>query len=198
MNKKSNSFSLFSFLLILLVILTVKAYSQESNYTQRAKSLFVELGGSGVSLFSANLDIRFNKGRNDGFGIRVGVGGESSKTEPIFGYGETKTNLFTVPLEVNYILGNKRLSFEIGYSLTYISETKKSSFRLTNPYYTYDNESGDLIVSYLPVGLRLKPKKKGFMLKFNLGPLWDYSAPNIFYPEKIQFYGGLAMGYSFY
>ena len=164
----------------------------------RQKSLFIEAGGSGIALLTANFDFRFKKGRNDGLGMRIGIGGEASKTEPIIGEGETKTKLITAPLELNYILGQKRFSFEIGYSLTYVYESKNSSFRLFNPGDIYSDDSGSVIVSYIPVGFRLKPKKDGFMLKFNVGPLWNYSAANIFSNDKMQFWAGLAIGYSFY
>ena len=195
--KKSSYFRLF-ILIILSVIILKSSHAQERNNMGRQKSLFIEAGGSGIALLTANFDFRFKKGRNDGLGMRIGIGGEASKSEPIIGEGETSTKLFTVPLEINYILGKKRFSFEIGYSLTYVYESKNSSFRLFNPGYTNENKSGNFIVSYMPVGLRLKPKKDGFMLKFNVGPLWNYSAANVFSDEKIQFWAGLALGYSFY
>jgi hypothetical protein len=198
MKTKSPYLRLFYVLITLTVMIMNTTYAQESVDIHRNKSLFIEAGGSGVAMLTANFDFRFNKGRNDGLGMRVGIGGESSKTEPLLGEGETSTKLFTIPLEVNYILGEKRFSFEIGYSLTYVSESKNSRFRLFNPGYTSENESGNFIVSYIPVGCRLKPKKDGFMLKFNVGPLWNYSAANIFSDDKIQFWAGFALGYSFY
>jgi len=198
MGKTSISNSLLSILIVSLVIIGISANSQEKAVKQRYKSLFIEAGGSGVSVLTANFDIRFYKGRSDGLGMRIGIGGESSKTEPILGEGEIKNKFFTVPLEVNYILGKNRFSFEIGYSLTYISQTKTSSIRILEPNYTSTDESGNFMVSYIPVGFRLKPKGNGFMLKFNVGPLWIYSAPNLFDYEKTQFWAGLAIGYSFY
>jgi hypothetical protein len=198
MKRKPVSYRLFSFSVVLLIIFSIPAHSQERKDTHSNKNLYIELGGSGIAVLTANYDFRFLKGRNDGLGMRVGIGGESSKSEPLFGEGEIKNKLFTVPLEVNYILGKKRFSLEIGHSLTYISQTKNSSIQLFNPDFANTNESGKFIVSYVPLGFRLKPKKNGFMLKFNLGPLINYSAPNVFSYEKIQFWAGLAAGYSFY
>ena len=120
------------------------------------------------------------------------------KSEPILGRGEIKTKLFTVPLELNYILGKRNFAFEIGYSLTFVSETKNTNIQIWNPNPTVTKESENFIVSYLPVGFRLKPNKSGFTLKFNLGPLINYSAPNIFEYDKIHFWGGIAIGYSFF
>lgn len=198
MKRKSIFYSLPSLLLMLIVMISIPAHSQERKDINRSKSFFLEFGGSGVAVLTGNYDFRFFKGRSDGLGMRIGIGGESSTSEHWFGEGETKTKLFTVPLEVNYIYGKKRFSFEVGYSLTYISGTANSSFRFFNPENTYSDESGSFVVSYVPVGFRLKPKTDGFMLKFNMGPLLNYSAPNFFYYDKIQLWVGLAIGYSFY
>ncbi len=188
--------SLLILLIMLIVIFVIPAHSQERKDIYRSKSFFIEFGGSGVAALTGNYDFRFFKGRNDGIGMRIGIGGESSNSKPLFGDGEIKIKLFTVPLEVNYILGKKRFSFEIGYSLTYISETEYSSLQYSG--YNKTNQSGSFVVSYVPMGFRLKPKTDGFMLKFNLGPLINYSAPNVFHRDKNQFWFGLAIGYSFY
>lgn len=195
-NRKPNSYSLSPWLMMLIVIFAVPAHSQEKNDITRSQSLFVEFGGSGVAALTGNYDFRFFKGRSDGLGMRIGIGGESSNSKPWFGAGEIKTNLFTVPLEINYIYGKNRFSFEIGYSLTFISETKSSSLQYSG--YNKTDEHGSFFVSYVPLGFRLKPKTDGFMLKFNLGPLINYSAPNVFHDDKNQFWFGLAIGYSFY
>ena len=197
-NKKQKpiSHSLSYLLIMLILIFAIPARSQESKDINRSQSFFMELGGSGVAVLTGNYDFRFFKGHSDGLGMRIGIGGESSNSKPIFGEGETKIKLFTVPLEVNFIFGKKRFSFEIGYSLTYISENKNSSLQIFG--YNKTDQSGSFIVSYVPVGFRLKPKTDGFMLKFNLGPLINYSAPNVFHYDKNQFWFGLAIGYSFY
>ena len=179
------------------MIVVIPAHSQERKDINRSKSFFLEFGGSGVAVLTGNYDFRFFKGRNDGLGMRIGIGGESTKSDPLLGEGEIKNRFFAVPIEVNYILGKRNFSFEIGYSLTYISAKYHSSFQLFNPNSTITDESDNFLVSYMPVGFRLKPKKSGFMLKFNLGPLIDYSAPNLF-QDKFQFWAGLAIGYSFY
>jgi hypothetical protein len=197
MKRKFIFYSLPSLLTMIILIVAIPAHSQERKDQYRNKSFFLEFGGSGVAVLTANYDFRFFKGRNDGPGMRIGIGGESYKSEHLIGEGETKGKLFAVPLEVNYIFGIKRVSFEIGYSLTYISQTGNSTFRLFNPEYTNTDESGKFVVSYVPVGIRLKPKTDGFMVKFNVGPLLNYSAPNVFHYEKVQFWMGLAIGYSF-
>jgi hypothetical protein len=198
MKPKSNVFRLYVLLVIFFVPVVIPAHSQERNEIYRSKSVFVEFGGSGVAILTGNYDFRFFKGRSDGLGMRIGIGGENSTSEPFFGEGYTDTKLFTVPVEVNYIYGKKRFAFEIGYSFTYISGSENSKYRIFSSDYSYFEESGNFIVSYMPVGFRLKPKTDGFMLKFNLGPMISYTFPNIISYDKVQAWAGLAIGYSFY
>lgn len=182
-----------SILTALLVIFSIQTHSQEIDNDRRSKSFFIEAGGSAVSVLSANFDFRFSKGHTDGLGMRFGVGYEDTDSKWILIEGKKTYLYFSVPLELNYILGKKRFSLEMGYSLTYAhlhTISKSENYR--------SEETGDLIVSYVPIGFRLKPKTKGFMLKFNTGPLINYSAPNIFSDNKIQFWLGLSLGYSFY
>lgn len=189
-------------LLYLLIALFIglylsTTYAQESNVSTRNKSVFVEFGGSSATIVSGNFDMRFNKGRADGLGVRVGIGGGAIKEDYVLGEGSKKTKTLTVPVEVNYILGERRFSFEIGCSVTYMSITEDSSYRLFDEYYE-SNESENLIVSYVPIGFRWKPKHNGFLLKLNVGPIFNYSAPNLASDESVGIFGGLALGYSFY
>jgi len=197
MKKNSVSRILYLLIIVLWVQITMTAYAQESSASNLNKNVFVELGGSGVAVLTANFDMRFNKGSNDGLGMRLGVGGESSRFDYLIGEGEVKTKLFTVPLEVNYILGERRFSFEIGYSFTFVSVSRDSDLQFLG-YHSEKYESGNVIVSYIPIGFRLKPKNNGLMFKLNVGPLWNYSAPNVFDYESVLFWGGFAVGYSFY
>jgi hypothetical protein len=198
MKPKSNIYRLYALLIILIVPVVIPAHSQERKDIYRSKSVFVEIGGSGVAVLTANFDFRFFKGRSDGLGMRFGIGGENSTSEPLFGEGHTDTKLFTVPIEFNYIYGKKRFAFEVGYSFTYVSGSENSKYRIFSSDYYYFEDSGNFIVSYVPFGFRLKPKTDGFMLKFNLGPMISYTAPNIIYYDKVQAWAGLAIGYSFY
>lgn len=197
MKRKPVFNDLFSILTMVFMMFVLSVHSQERSEKYGNKSFFLEFGGSGVAVLTGNVDFRFLKGHNNGPGMRIGIGGESSQSESLFGEGGRKNTLFTVPLEFNYVFGKRRLSFEIGYSLTYIYQKTNSNFSFRS-YSSSEYQEGDLIVSYIPVGLRLKPKTNGFMLKFNLGPLINYSAPNLFYEDKVQPWIGLAVGYSFY
>ena len=188
-------------LTVFLVLIAVPAQSQESKDGYHKKSIFVEFLGSGNALFTANFDFRFLKGQNHGAGMRLGIGGHSLKYKPLFGTGTIEETQFTIPAEVNYIIGKSSFGLELGYSLTYISFTKKenTTFRFFGTgIHTYYNESGSMFVSYFPVGFRYSRDKGGLLLKLNFGPLISHSHPNVLFQEKIDFWGGLALGYSFY
>lgn len=197
MKRKSIFQMLYPTLLLLLVFFVSTAQTQEKGDSSRSKAVFVEFLGSGASIATANFDMRFNKGQSDGLGFRVGIGGGSISNDNFITEGSTKTEMFTIPLEVNYIYGEARFSFEFGYALTYasISEDYNSEFLGMS---SESHESENIIVSYLPIGLRWKPDTRGFTMKVNLGPLWNFSAPNLFSDEKVVIWGGLALGYAFY
>lgn len=197
MKRKSIYQIMYPITLVLLVLFTISTHSQEKSDTNRNKSVFIEFLGSGATIITANFDIRFNKGRTDGLGMRIGVGGGSVSENYIIGEGSTKTKTFTVPLEVNYIFGKRKFSFEIGGSITYVSISEDSNFQLFGMY-TEEHESENVIVSYIPIGFRLKPENNGFMLKINIGPILNFSGPNLVSDETISFWGGLAIGYSFF
>ena len=91
---------------------------------------------------------------------------------------------------------SKSLS-EAGYSVTYASITEDSYTNFLGIVST-EHRSDNVVVSYLPIGFRLKPKLNGFMLKLNIGPVFNYSAPNVFSDNSTEIWGGLAVGYSFY
>ncbi|MGQ8335020.1 hypothetical protein ACUNWD_00600 [Sunxiuqinia sp. A32] len=195
--KRNFTSYLLSFILAMLVAVTASSQENDTINTVN-KSVFIEFGGAGLAVTSANYDFRFRKGRTDGLGMRIGIGWESLQTEPFLGEGYTKTKLFSVPLEINYLLGKRNTKFEIGFSLTYASETENRKFRFFNSDYTYTEESGNFVVSYLPVGMRFQPKTDGFMFKFNMGPIINYSAPNVFSDDEFQYWIGLAAGYAFH
>lgn len=198
MKRKAITQLLYPLLLVLLV-LSSTTYAQEKSDTSRNKTIFAELAGSGLAVISANFDIRFNKGRSDGLGMRVGIGGGSIRSSDyIIVDSSTKTEIFSIPLEVNYIIGENRFAFEMGCSLTYASITDDYRSQLFGMV-TNTHESENVLVTYVPVGIRLKPlQKNGFVLKLNVGPVFNYSAPNLFSEENVEIWGGLAVGYSFY
>jgi hypothetical protein len=135
------------------------------------KSIFGELLGNGL-ITSVNYDTRFKPDRNDGFGLRVGIGYFPS--------------LFTLPMGINYIVGKRRSGFESGIGIT--------------PF--YDIQSVDerkfTTVALLTVGYRFQPIDNGFLFRVN-GSI-GYDKRKLVFPESGGFiipWPGLSIGYSF-
>ncbi len=199
MKRKLISQILYPLLLVLLVLFSTTTHSHEKSDTGRNKSIFAELAGSSLAIISANFDMRFNKGRSDGLGMRIGIGmGSFSTSDYLLETSESKSKIFSVPVEVNYIIGENRWAFEMGLAITYASITEDYHSEFLG-IVTDTHETGNLVASYLPVGIRLKPvQKNGFMMKLNIGPVFNFSAPNMWSEETVNIWGGLALGYSFY
>src|SRR6218665_2902340 len=101
------------FALILPLLFSTVSFAQ-----QAAKSVYGELGGPGIA--SINYDMRFQK-KDNGLGFRVGIGGFSVRSEYSDGSSE-RLSLFTVPLGLNYLIGNDgRHYFEVGAGATIVS-----------------------------------------------------------------------------
>jgi len=130
---------------------------------QRRKTIFVEGLGNGI-LISGNFDIRLKSDRNDGFGLRAGIGGGSmSGTD--FNGNYANVGLLTFPLSVNYIVGNRRSGFESGLGITplYVSATTSTSGE-------FFQGSGFGATGFLNIGYRFQPIKKGVMFRVNWAP----------------------------
>ena len=184
------------FMVLSLLFVPFSPHAQESDATSNTKNVFVEFLGSGAAVVSVNFDMRLNKGRDDGLGVRLGVGVGSVTTDHwLLEEGSVKTKLITIPLEVNYILGKNKFAFEIGGAVTYVNVTEDSNYEFLGEQYE-DFENGNVLVAYIPVGFRLRTTKN-IMLKLNVGPLWNFSAPNLYAENEVYFFGGLAVGYSF-
>ncbi|MBK0382102.1 hypothetical protein I5M32_03940 [Pedobacter sp. SD-b] len=136
---------------------------------KRAQNVYVELGAQGL-LFTANYDTRFNKKRN-GIGGRVGLGG----------FGGGGTGLFTVPVSLNYLLGNGKNFFEIGLGATYAKLSANDDFLF--------GDGGTTVFGTMAFMYRLQPIKSGFSFRGGLTPIFN---SNGFFP-----YYGLSLGYTF-
>lgn len=161
---------------------------EETKATQRSQSIYLEFAGSGCA-FTANYEFRLKKDRISGLGLRVGAGGLAID---LFG----TTSVFSVPAELNYIWGEKtRISGEIGFSLTYLHIRDETiSWFFDEPDWV---EKEDLLVSYIPLGIRFRPKTNGLVVRLNAGPVINYSSPNLWSDHAIDPFLGVAVGYSF-
>ena len=132
---------------------------------KRAQNIQVEWLGQGL-LFTLNYDTRFGKRRN-GLGGRIGFGG----------LGGDGVALITVPVSLNYLLGNGKNLFEIGLGATYANFNDE-------PIFGNNNLVGTMAFMY-----RLQPVKSGFSFRGGLTP--------IFTSTIIGPYAGFSLGYTF-
>ncbi len=166
-----------SSLLIVLIVISLSVLAQESKdqtSTERAKSVYAEIGGNGLFL-SANYDFRFAK-KQDGFGARAGVG-----FIPDLGFG---VSAVTFPLGINYLLGKRASYLEAGMGVTILSVSASGDF-LGNQV------KGSTITAFVPsLGYRYQPIRNGFTARI-------FASPFISTDGEAEFWAGLSAGYKF-
>ena len=150
-------------------------FGQSGRESVGQNAVYAELFGPGMSL-SFNYDVRFAK-TNAGWGARLGVGG--------FKFGDV--DILTLPVGLNYLLGDESKFFEFGVNGVYSS----NGFFLFND----EDENRGQFVGMLTLGFRRQLPGKGFHFRASLNPVFgaDENDELFFFP----FYGGVSMGYSF-
>jgi hypothetical protein len=142
-----------------------------------AKNIYLELGGPGF--FSANYDMRLSKS-NDGLGVRVGVGIIS----------DLQASGITLPVGLNYILGNRKNFLEIGGGASYVNLPGVNQDQPFN----FPGES--FVVGYGWLGYKHQPADKGFTFRAGFCQyLRDLNLPTILGVPNL--YPALSFGYSF-
>jgi hypothetical protein len=166
-------------LLLAATFITVASAVQAQN---TAKTVSAEFLGPGIS--SINYDMRL-KGQ-DGIGFRAGVGYglvEGSLTINTT-TTNTKIDLFTFPIGVNYLLGKNTIHFfEIGAGFTPVWVKVRKDNTITDNKFL--NSYG-----HLHFGYRKQPKEKGFCFRAGITPIFG---KGFFIP----LYGSIAFGYKF-
>ncbi len=144
---------------LLLSILILQAQAQfEPDQIKYSKAIFIEFGGNGA-LFSANYEMRFKKGQQDGLGFRAGFGGirlADSQGKSL--------NILTIPLAINNIIGKRRSALETGVGITPVIISEE------NPSYSQSIVQKG-VAGFLNVGYRFQPIKNGFLFKINWTPV---------------------------
>jgi len=177
---------LISCLVFLCMLCSKSEAQQPTTINGRSQSFYLEFGGGGVGI-SANYEFRFKKNQLDGLGLRAGFGGLHTW---LFG----DISFTTFPLEINYIFSEDHMvSFELGMSLTYTHV--KTDF----PWLPSEIEesSENILLGYIPIGIRLLSRGKGFMGRANMGPLLNLSAPNLFDDNSVILMVGVSVGFMF-
>lgn len=176
----------------LLTTIGLILFYSTSTFSQTAKAIYVEAGGIGLP-YSFSFDTRLKKNTNTGAGLRVGLGG--------FAIDEEK--MLTVPVQLNWLLGNGRNLFELGIGATYVYyngyEYEDYRCDATGCYPNGKYYAGDFILPIsnensvmgtLNFGYRRQPLGSGFTWKVAMTPIFNR---NGFWP----LFGGVGVGYKF-
>lgn len=159
---------------------SVKKIQQWSSTGKHRKVVFAELAGDGLTL-TANYDMRLKRNRNDGFGIRAGAGMVPDK------YFD---DYITVPLGINYIVGQRKHGFETGLGITLLYNVSGNE----NFFIDLDaDEAHPKLTSaeMLTIGYRYQATR-GLMLRATNS--FMYIGKGYFYPPL---WPGISIGYSF-
>ena len=113
------------------------------------QAAYFQLGGAGPIL-SVVYDRRFNK-RVNGLGFGVGLGF----------WAETDISIFSIPVQVNYLLGKQNHFIELAGGTTYV--TAAESF--------FDTDASGFI-HHINIGYRHQPTRGGFFFRGGFSPLF--------------------------
>ncbi|MHA6249345.1 hypothetical protein ACXYMU_15495 [Pontibacter sp. CAU 1760] len=175
----------FAALLVAAFSFQASAQSESAPVAKHNKIIFVEALGNGIGL-SANFDMRFQKGTQEGFGFRAGLGGSylgSANND-----AENKAmGIVTLPLSVNYLVGENRSAFEAGLGITPMY-ARMDVYSPTKPRLADENGWG--ATGFLNLGYRFQPLGNGFVFRANWTPAFNSAG---FSPSWF----GLSVGYGF-
>lgn len=182
-----------SFILFFFLCCSCSLFSQENKgvpeFDTRHKNIFI--GGLGGNLgLGANFDMRFQKGRMDGPGFRVGFGGLiGSVPDPNLIIDRT-IFLTSLNVEFNYLfLQKKRNSMVTGFGVIPYSLLAGEEF-FEGLFLEIDDNKG-LAAVYTAIGFRAQPLDNGLMFQIR----WE---PMLMGNGKINpFWAGIAIGFGF-
>jgi hypothetical protein len=138
----------------------------------KAQSAYLEVGGAGLAI-SANFDSRFHKERN-GWGYKVGVGF----------FTDGGNTVFTVPFQINYLIGEHSHMLELGAGTTFLNSTGTNK---GTSKFEFDKVTG--FIGTATIGYRFQPVAKGLTFRLEFTP--------ILYDEGLLPIGGVSVGYTF-
>lgn len=164
-----------------------------------SRSVFVELGGSGLA-YSFNYDFRFDSTRIDSWGMRVGAGA----------YSNNGDSFYSLPVLVNKLYGKGGHYFELGLGMTFFGINNKINTYCASGYYdpsgfyvcvnqTVVDEDINFILPVdgspslmgtMNLGYRRIPVDGGFTWRATLTPIFNN---NGFWP----LFAGVGFGYAF-
>ncbi|PHI21397.1 hypothetical protein CEQ90_03085 [Lewinellaceae bacterium SD302] len=154
-------FFLFFLLFIISGVEAQRSYDR-TGYGRYNKAVFLELGGS-AGIYSFNYDMRLNRGRQDGIGFRVGVGGLSARVTANDQSG--RVGYIAIPATFNYVLGQRRHGLELGIggTLFHVNGEAEDS----NDSFDFD---GTAAVPHLNLGYRYQALNDGLFFRLTYTP----------------------------
>lgn len=161
---------IFLVLWLNMMIVATQAQKEISTNT-RAQAVYAELGGNGL-LLSLNYDVRFANVQN-GFGARAGLGFIADPFGDATGV--------TIPVGLNYLIGNNRNFCEVGAGATFYSLKGTSLF---------DVDVNESSILFIPsIGYRYQSASKGFIGRVAITPIVAKGGS--------AFWVGISAGYKF-
>ena len=165
---------------ILLTCLTACLFTihhvaaQETEAIGRSQAVYFEILGPGVT-FSANYDTRFQN-TNNGLGGRIGVSY----------FALDGTSIFTLPVQLNYLLGKNNHYFEVGAGATFASISDSTNEEDQDILFVTD--SG--VMGTMTFGYRRQPINGGFSFRGGFTPIFGQGNFMPFWPY-------VSFGYTF-
>lgn len=164
---------------ILLILLPLQVWSQK-----RSKVIFGELLGQ-TSLVSLNYDTRFEKGKVNGWGMRVGAGLYSGMACEICDF--VTGGIGSFPVSVNYLLGKKNHHLELGTGVTFHAIKKNNDIR---PFIGFNGGKSTKNYGSFTVGYRYQEIQNFIVLGIAWNPVYNQFGMN---PKN----GGVFLGFNF-
>lgn len=175
----------FLLTVLFLFIFRIALYAQDTpEPLPRNRAIYAEFLGNGL-VFSLNYDWRFERGRQDGHGMRAGLGGAPIAGRDLFGT-RAEGVVIMLPVAYNYMIGKGRSAFEMGAGITPLAA------RVEVIEFGGDKRKNTdfAVVGVLNAGYRFQPLNKGFVFRFNWTPIISEEG---FSPVWL----GLSFGYGF-
>lgn len=124
------------------------------------KAVYLELGGNGL-IYSFNYDMRLQRGRQDGVGFKIGLGGLGGQ---VSSNGDTgRAGYLAIPATFNYLLGKRRHALEMGFGATFFHASAGTDFG-------NDVVSGSALLPHANLGYRYQALNDGFTFRLTLTP----------------------------
>lgn len=165
---------------------------RKSEKDTRTHGIYVELLGAS-NMVGIAYDARLKLGSS--FGYRVGASYAYGSNSSIFS-GSSSIRGFSVPLEVNYLLGRRKSKLEIGLGLSIGIYNEKSSWWEVDSYTEHElSETKFGYYLFANIGYRYQGHR-GFMFRTGLSPSFNFNDKHGL-SKTPRFYPYISFGYAF-